>query len=398
MMDQLKKRILTESEAIAKEVVAWRRHLHAHPELSMQEHNTARYVAAQLKSAGISYQEGIAETGIVGIIEGKTSSGKTVALRADMDALPIMEQRDISYCSTNEGVMHACGHDAHMAVVLGAATVISRMRDSYAGNVKLLFQPSEESYPGGASMLINAGVLENPVPDVILGEHVYPELEAGKVGFRSGKYMASTDEFFITVKGRGGHGAIPDRNIDPVVAAAHIITSLQQIVSRNARPVMPTVLSIGRVIADGQTNIIPDEVRMEGIIRTFDETWREEVKNRIRTIASSVARAHGAEAVVKVNQGYPFLENDPEVTEKMRGYARELLGDENVVDLEPRMTAEDFAYYLQKVPGCFYRLGTRNEEKGITSNLHTATFDIDESSLQTGVALMAWLTLRTLNG
>ena len=369
-MDDLKQRILEEASALEQQLIEWRRHLHANPERSMQEKETASFLSGLLKEHGIEFESGIAKTGIVAKIKGEAGEGRTIALRADMDALPISEKNEIDYRSKNEGVMHACGHDAHMAVVLGASVILARMKDLFPGLIKILFQPSEETYPGGAKLMIEEGVLENPRPDVIIGEHVFPELEAGKVGFRGGKYMASTDEFFITVKGQGGHGAIPDRNIDPVVISAQIILALQQIVSRNARPVMPTVLSIGRVIADGQTNIIPDEVKMDGIIRTFDEAWRAEIKNRIRETASSIASAAGATAEVEIHQGYPFLENDPEVTSRMKTYAEEFLGKENVVELEPRMTAEDFAYYLQKVPGCFYRLGTRNEKMGITSNLH----------------------------
>jgi amidohydrolase len=396
-MEEIRRRILDEADALEKEVIRWRRHLHAHPELSMKEFNTASFIAGILKDSNIPFEEGIAETGIIAMIEGNGSNGKTIALRADMDALPILEKNEVEYRSVNEGVMHACGHDVHMSVVLGASVILSRMKERLNGNVKVLFQPSEENYPGGAKLMIEAGALQNPKPELILGEHVFPELEAGKVGFRPGSYMASTDEVYITVKGRGGHAAIPDRNIDPVVIAAQIILGLQQISSREAKPVTPTVVSIGRVIADGKTNIIPDEVKMEGIIRTFDESWRKEIKKRIRNISGSIAEAFGAKAEVEIHQGYPSLVNDHEVTGRMKKYATELLGEESVVDLEQRMTAEDFAYYLQQVPGCFFRLGVRNEARGITSNLHTATFDVDEKSLKTGMSLMAWLVARELN-
>lgn len=393
LIDQIRKA----SREITSQVTGWRNHLHRHPELSNEEFETASFIAEWLKNEGISFRDGVGGTGIVALIEGKNADGKVVALRADMDALPINELNDVPYRSVNEGVMHACGHDVHMAVVLGAAKIINRYKDSFKGAVKLIFQPSEETYPGGAIRMIEEGALENPKPDVILGEHVYPELDAGKVGFRPGKYMASTDEFFITVTGRGGHGAIPDRNIDPVVIAAQIILALQQIVSRNAKPTVPSVLSIGRVVADGRTNIIPDKVEMEGIIRTFDEDWREEMRTKIRSISENITKAMGGSCQVEIKEGYPYLENHEDVTRRMQSLAEKYLGKENVMDLEPRMTAEDFAYYLHHVPGCFYRLGIRNEEKGIVSNLHTPTFDVDETSLETGVGLMAWLTLKELD-
>ncbi len=394
--DELKQKIREAAKSLRKEVTGWRHHLHRNPELSNRETETAAYIAEKLKETGIEVQKGVGGTGVVGLIKGTDPDGKVIALRADMDALPIREENDITYKSENEGVMHACGHDVHMAVLLGAARIISDMKDRFKGRVKLIFQPSEETYPGGAQAMIKDGVLENPVPDIIIGEHVYPELDAGKIGFRAGKYMASTDEIFITVNGRGGHGAIPDRNIDPVVIAANIIVALQQIVSRNAKPSNPSVLSIGRVIADGRTNIIPDKVEMEGIIRTFNEDWRVEMREKIRKISSSIAEGLGGSCEVTINPGYPYLENDKKVTKKVEELASAYLGEENVVELEPRMTAEDFAYYLHHVPGCFYRLGVRNEKSGITSSLHTPTFNVDESSLETGVGLMAWLVVNQL--
>lgn len=394
--DELKQKVREAAKSLREEVTGWRHHLHRNPELSNRETRTAAYIAERLEEAGIEVQKGVGGTGVVGLIEATNPDGKVIALRADMDALPIREENDIPYRSENEGVMHACGHDVHMAVLLGAARIINDMKDRLKGRVKLIFQPSEETYPGGAQAMIKDGVLENPVPDIIIGQHVYPELDAGKIGLRAGKYMASTDEIFITVNGRGGHGAIPDRNIDPVVIAANIIVALQQIVSRNAKPSNPSVLSIGRVIADGRTNIIPDKVEMEGIIRTFDEDWRLEMREKIRKISSFIAEGLGGSCDVTINPGYPYLENDKKVTNKIEELASAYLGEENVVELEPRMTAEDFAYYLHHVPGCFYRLGIRNERSGITSSLHTPTFNVDESSLETGVGLMAWLVVSQL--
>jgi len=395
-MKDIKSKIEKLSHQYFSEVVNIRRSIHANPELAFEEYETAALISNFLKENGIEFKDKVAKTGVVGIIKGKNPEKRTIALRADMDALPILEKNNIDYKSKNEGNMHACGHDVHTSSLLGAAKILNALKDSFEGTIKLLFQPSEEKYPGGAKIMIEEGVLENPKPDLILGMHVFPELQAGKVGMKSGKYMASTDEIYLTVKGRGGHGAIPHKNVDPVVIAAHIITSLQQIVSRNANPSMPTVLSFGRVIADGQTNIIPDEVKLSGIMRTFDEAWRKEIKIKVEKMAKSIAEGMGGSCDVFIDPGYPFLINDETVTERARFHAKEFLGEENVMNLDLRTTAEDFAYFAQKIPACFYRLGVRNEEQGITSNLHTATFNVDESSLKTGMGLMAWLAVREL--
>ncbi len=386
------------SKQLLQEIVSVRRDIHSNPELSFEEHKTAATITSVLDKYGIEYEEGIAKTGVVALIRGNNPEEKTVALRADMDALPIKELNEVGYKSKNDGIMHACGHDVHTASLLGTAIILQKLRNEFTGTVKLIFQPSEEKYPGGAKVMIEEGVLENPEPEIIFGQHVYPDIEAGKVGMKSGNYMASTDEIFLTVKGRGGHGALPHKNIDPVLIASHIIIALQQIVSRNARPDLPTVISFGRVIADGQTNVIPDEVKIEGIMRTFNEEWRAEIKERITKMTKGIAESMGGECDIFIDQGYPVLINDDAVTEKARKYAEEYLGKENVLNLELRTTAEDFAYFTQKIPGCFYRLGVRNEQKGITSNLHTATFDVDESSLETGMGLMAWMTVRELGG
>ncbi len=367
-----------------------------HPELAFKEHVTARFIADKLTEYGISYQDKVAGTGIVGLINGRGKGSRVVALRADMDALPISEKNEVEYRSLNEGLMHACGHDAHMACLLGAARILQDIRDEFGGVVKLIFQPSEESYPGGAKVMIEEGVLENPAPDVIIGQHVFPELDAGKIGMRPGKYMASTDEVFITVRGRGGHAAIPDRVIDPVLIASHIVVALQQIVSRKASPVMPTVVSFGKIWSEGRTNVIPDEVKLEGIIRTFDEDWRTEIKEQIRKIACGLAESMGGSCEVFIDQGYPALVNDGELTERIRGKAVEYLGDEAVESLGMRMTAEDFAYYAQRLPACFFRLGTRNAASGITCNLHSSDFDIDERSLETGTGALAWFAVSEL--
>ncbi|MBV2247857.1 MAG: amidohydrolase [Lentimicrobium sp.] len=389
-------RIKQQAAALLPELIDIRRHLHRHPELSMHEARTSNFIQLRLIEMGVPFETGMAKHGVVGLIKGKNPGSRTIALRADMDALPITEQNETAYCSENPGVMHACGHDVHMTSLLGASAILNELKDEFEGTIKLIFQPSEEKFPGGASMMIAEGVLENPRPEKMFGQHVLPTLEAGKVGFKAGKYMASTDEVYLTVKGRGGHGATPELNVDPVLIAAHILVALQQIVSRNAPPQLPAVLSFGRFIAEGQTNIIPNEVKLDGTLRTFDENWRAEAHMKITHMAQSIAESMGGSCDVFIDKGYPFLVNDAEVTEKARLAAIEYLGAEQVVDLDLRMTAEDFAYYSQQLPVCFYRLGVRNEEKGIVHNLHTTRFDVDESSLETGAGLMAWLAVKAL--
>ncbi|MBE9484112.1 MAG: amidohydrolase, partial [Bacteroidetes bacterium] len=358
-MNSLKDSIKSLASEYLQEVTDIRRHLHRHPELSFKEFETAKFIAEKLTEYGIPFQDKVARTGIVALIKGKGPENKVVALRADMDALPIKEKSDTDYCSVNEGVMHACGHDAHIASLLGAAKILNDIRDQFSGTVKLIFQPSEEYYPGGAKVMIEEGVLENPKPDAIFGQHVFPELDAGKIGMRPGKYMASTDEVYITVKGKGGHAAIPDKIIDPVLIASHIVVALQQIVSRKSSPVMPTVVSFGKISSEGKTNIIPDEVKLEGIIRTFSESWRKEIKEQIINISCGLAESMGGSCEINIEQGYPAVVNDDDLTERAWNYATEYLGHDQVEKLEMRMTAEDFSYFAQKVPGCFYRLGTR---------------------------------------
>ena len=379
-----------------EEAIANRRHLHQHPELSFQEKETARFVAEKLKSFGITPQEGVADTGLVALIEGQHPERKTVALRADMDALPIHEANDVPYKSQNKGVMHACGHDAHTASLLGTAQVLQQLRDRFEGTVKLVFQPGEERIPGGASLMIKAGALNNPRPDHMFGQHVQPFIPAGKVGFREGMYMASADELYVTVHGRGGHGAMPDRNIDPVLIASHIIVALQQVVSRYADPKMPSVLSFGRVIAEGATNVIPNEVKMEGTFRTMNEEWRASAHQKMKKLAESIAEGMGGSCTFDIQRGYPFLENSPELTRRARQYAVDFLGDDNVLDLDLWMAAEDFAYYTREVDACFYRLGTGNEARGINSSVHTPTFDIEEEALEVGAGLMSWIAVQEL--
>lgn len=396
-MTVLKEQIKSLSKQYSEEVVANRRHLHSHPELSFEEHKTARFVADKLKSYGITPTEGVANTGLTALIEGKNPEKKVIALRADMDALPIKEANDVPYKSKNEGVMHACGHDVHTSSLLGTAKILSQLKDHFEGTVKLIFQPGEEKIPGGASLMIKDGVLENPKPSYIFGQHVLPQMPAGKVGFREGMYMASADEIYITVKGKGGHGAMPELNIDPVLITSHIIVALQQIVSRHASPKIPSVLSFGKVIANGATNVIPDEVYVEGTFRTYDEEWRAAAHEKMKKIATGLAEGMGGKVDFDIKRGYPFLQNNPELAQRAKGYATDLLGEENVLDLDLWLAAEDFAYYTQETDACFYRLGTGNIEKGITSSVHTPTFDIDEHALEVGPALMSWIAIQELS-
>jgi amidohydrolase len=393
-MSIVKQRIEQQARIYHSEVVAIRRYLHMHPELAFQEKNTADFICKKLDEYGIPYERDIAKTGVVAFIEGKQKN-KVIALRADMDALPIKEANDVPYCSTNPGVMHACGHDAHSAILLGAAKILNDIKDTLEGSIKLFFQPSEEAFPGGAKVMIDEGVLENPPVRHVIGEHVYPTLEAGKVGFRPGMYMASTDEIYLTVKGKGGHAATPDLNVDPVLIASHIVVALQQLVSRMAKPWIPTVLSFGRMIADGRTNIIPNEVTLDGTLRTFNEEWRADAHEKITQIAENIAKSMGGSCDVRIAQGYPFVVNDEKLTLALKRYAIEFLGEKKVVDLDMRMTAEDFSYFSHQRPSTFYRLGTKTRGKEVT-NLHTPNFDIDEEALHVGMGLMAYMTYRQL--
>lgn len=377
-------------------IVSLRRHLHQNPELSFQEFETAKLIAKELEAIGIPFESGVAGTGLVGLIKGKNPDSKTVALRADMDALPILEKNNVLYKSKIEGVMHACGHDVHTSSLLGAARILYAIKDDFEGTVKLVFQPAEEKAPGGASLMIAEGVLENPKVDAIIGQHVAPNIPVGKIGFREGMYMASTDEVYMRVIGHGGHGAAPHQSIDPILVSSHIIVALQQIISRNRNPSYPSVLTFGKFIAEGATNIIPDEVYIEGTFRCMDEMWRAEGLQKMQKMAEGMAEAMGAKCEFWIVKGYPFLQNNPELTKKLRSYATNYVGSDNILDLELWMGGEDFAFYSQQVPACFYRLGTRNEEKGIVSGVHTPTFDIDERALEIGPGLMAYMAVKEL--
>jgi amidohydrolase len=374
----------------APEFIEVRHHLHAHPELSYQEFETSKLVQQQLRSFGIDY-EIKAETGVVGLIKGKNAEKRIVALRADMDALPIKEENNIPYRSKIDGVMHACGHDVHTSCLLGAAKILNELKNEWEGTVKLIFQPGEEKNPGGASLLIKEGVLENPKPSAIFGLHVHPGLNIGKMSFRGGKIMASADELYITIKGKGGHAAYPHLCIDPILIASHLIISLQQIISRNNNPHNPSVLSITAIDGGTTTNVIPDEVKLKGTFRAMNEEWRFKAHDLIRTMATDLVRSMGGEIDLLIDVGYPSVYNNESLNELAIQKASEFIGKENVEETEKRMGAEDFGYYSQQIPGCFFRLGVMNKEKGITSGVHTPTFNIDESAIETGIGMMAYL-------
>lgn len=391
----MKKKIQDLSAKIYNDVVGYRHHIHANPELSFKEFQTSLFIKEKLKQWGIEYTD-MANTGVVGLIKGAIPSDQVIALRADMDALPIHEANDKPYRSKNHGVMHACGHDVHSSSLLGTAYILNQLKDEFAGTIKLVFQPAEELLPGGASIMIKEGVLENPAPQAFVGQHVMPLIETGKVGFRSGIYMASTDELYVTVHGKGGHGAQPHQNVDPVLITAHIIVALQQIVSRNADPRLPSVLSFGKVNANGATNIIPNEVKLEGTFRTLNEDWRNEAHKLMKKMAEGIAESMGGTCDFDIHRGYPFLINEEKLTANARTFAEDYLGAENVVDLDIWMAAEDFAYYSQVTNACFYRLGTGNAAKGTTYSVHTPNFDIDEDALKTSTGLMAYIALKQL--
>jgi len=379
----MKELIKTLSANILDEAISIRRHIHQNPELSFKEFETSKFVQSKLSEYGIEFKAGIVETGVIGMID--VGASKCIGLRADLDALPIQELNEVDYKSQNDGIMHACGHDVHTAMLLGCAKALVSIKDKLEVNIKFIFQPGEEKLPGGASLMIEEGVLDNPKVDEIYALHVFPELEAGKIGLKSGMYMASCDEIYMTVNGKGGHGAMPHKNIDPIAITAQLITSLQNVVSRNCPPNLPCVLSFGRIEGLGATNVIPDKVELQGTFRTMNEDWRSKAHELIRKQSEALVQGMGGTVDVDIRVGYPYLENHPELTEKARSKAISHFGEDKVIDLPIRLTGEDFSYFSQKIPATFIRIGVRNESKGITKAVHNAEFDIDESAIQTGI-------------
>ncbi|RYY25657.1 MAG: amidohydrolase [Chitinophagaceae bacterium] len=386
----LSQKIRQLSAQYSKEFVEVRHHLHAHPELSYKEFETSKFIQQKLSSFGIAYTV-IAGTGVVGMIRGNNPSSRIIALRADMDALPIQEENDVPYKSVNPGIMHACGHDVHTSCLLGAAKILNELRTEWDGTIKLIFQPGEEKNPGGASIMIKEGVLENPAPEAIFGLHVHPGLAVGKFSFRGGQVMASADEIYITIRGKGGHAAAPHLTTDTILVASQLIVSLQQVISRNRDPFQPSVLSITSFQGGYTTNVIPSEVKLMGTFRALNEEWRFKAHDLIRKISTELVHSMGAEIDLHIDVGYPTVYNNEPLNEKARALAEEYIGAQNVETTEMRMGAEDFGYYSQLVPGCFYRLGVGNIAKGISAGVHTPTFNIDESAIENGMGMMAWL-------
>ncbi len=385
----LKEKIQELSAELLPEIIEIRRYLHMHPEISFQELKTSRYIKSVLLNWNIPFYDGIAETGIVVLLKGKNPEKSCTALRADFDALPIQEQNKVEYCSKNSGVMHACGHDAHTASLLGTIRILDAIKSEWEGNIKFIFQPAEERLPGGAKQMIAEGVLENPKVHTMFGQHVFPDLEVGQVGFKAGMYMASTDELHITINGKGGHAALPEKNKNPIKVASRLISDLYDYFDKEKE--IPSVFSIGFIEGNGSTNVVPNKVKMMGTFRAMDENWRENAHDKMLNVAEKLSKRYNIEIDFEILKGYPFLENDIQLTNKAIKLAKKYLGEENVILLPIRMTAEDFSYYTKEVPSCFYRLGTANKEKGIIHGLHTSSFDIDEKSLEIGMGLMAFL-------
>ncbi len=386
----LKEKIQQLAKQYADEFIAVRHHIHANPELSYKEFETSKFVQQKLQGWNIPFTI-MATTGVVGLIKGKNPDKKIIALRADMDALPITEANDVEYKSKNPGIMHACGHDVHTTCLLGAAKILNELKEEWEGTVKLIFQPGEEKNPGGASYMIRDGVLENPKPVKIYALHVHPGMEVGQLSFRGGMIMASADEIYITIKAKGGHAASPHLTADTILIASHLIVSLQQIVSRNNNPFNPSVLSITAFNGGNTTNVIPSEVKLMGTFRAMNEEWRFKAHELITKQTIELVKTMGAEAEIKIDVGYPFVLNDEKLHPIAKAKAAEYMGTANVTETELRMGAEDFAYYSHQIPACFFRLGAGNKAKGITSGVHTPIFNIDESAIEVGMGVMAWM-------
>ena len=384
-------------DASFMKMLAWREHLHSHPELSFQEVNTSAFVASSLEELGIPYQHGIAGTGVVALIKGRNPEKQCIALRADLDALPIYEENEVPYKSKKEGVMHACGHDVHTTCLLGAANVLNQLKNEFEGTIKLIFQPGEECLPGGASMMIEEGVLENPKVDKILALHVFPSMDVGKVGFKSGLYMAACDELYLTVKGRGGHAALPNAYNNPVMLISQLLPKLESYLESLSDSTSPYVLAFGKLEAEGATNVIPEFAKAAGTLRTMDEQWRTIIHKKLKVFVAEFLTSNNAEGQLEIIKGYPFLKNDEILTENCIQSAKEYLGSENVELLDVRMTAEDFSFFSQKIPACFFRLGVRNEDLDIVHEVHHPKFDIDKNAIKFGAGLMVYIALNSFD-
>lgn len=390
-MDNVFQIVREKSEQLYQKVKQYREHIHQHPELSYQEHETMKFVANQLEKIGIPHQTNVGDTGLVGIIRGTHHQEDTpcIGLRADLDALPIQEENEVHYKSKVDGVMHACGHDVHTSVLLGTAEILWEIRNDLPYPVKLVFQPGEEKNPGGATLMLRDGVLSNPTVKKMFALHVFPSMETGKIGVKEGLYMASCDEVYITINGKGGHGATPHECIDPILIGSNVVSQVQQIVSRKCDPKIPCVFSIGHFEANGATNVIPQKAFLKGTFRTMNEAWREKALKLIQSSIENIAIAGGGTADVEISKGYPFLENDPKTTADFTVLAKNFLGEDKVEELPIRLTAEDFSYYSQEIPTCFFRIGVRNEAKGIVHGVHTSKFDIEPEALKIGMQMMA---------
>ncbi|MCP3659337.1 MAG: amidohydrolase [Bacteroidetes bacterium] len=397
-MEKLLQKIKSLSSNFSKDIISIRRHLHSYPELSFQEHKTLKYIVSQLKSLNLKIKENIVKTGIEVILEGekKNTNKKVIALRADIDALPIVEQNNIEYKSKNNGIMHACGHDVHTASLIGVIKILNELKNEFSGIIKFIFQPGEEKLPGGASLMIKEGILKNPIPSVIFGQHVFPNIDVGKIGFCNKVATASTDEIRLKIIGKGGHAALPNELIDPIVISATIISSLQQLISRCKPPLIPSILSFGKIEGLGATNVIPNEVYIEGTFRSLDEKWREDALKKIKTICDNTAKAMEGKCEVEITRGYPPLKNDEKLVLRSKTFAEEYLGKDNIITLEPALFGEDFAFFAEQIPACFYALGTRNIKKNIDNELHTSNFNVDEDAIKIGMGLMAWLTIKEM--
>jgi amidohydrolase len=397
-MQRVKEIILQKSSSLKNEVIRLRRHFHMNPELSFNETGTASFIAGYLHENNISFRDGIAGTGIIGRIDGNKKGNMVIAVRAEMDGLPVSETNKTSYTSNKRSVMHACGHDAHMAMLLGAARIMYDMRDQFSGTILLLFQPGEEKSPGGARLMIESGELGKPKPDIIIAQHVLPELETGRTGYKPGRYMASCDEIYITVAGTGGHAALPGLTTDQILITSHLVIRLKEAITKKASGSnIPTVFGIGKISGEGATNIIPDKVEIAGTFRTFDEEWRKESQELIKSVCEKTATEFGVKVILNIAEGYPVLINDEKLTTEAITLSSDLLGKNKVeVYTETRMSSDDFSFYSGLAPSLYFRIGIKKEGTEM-KKLHSSDFDIDEESLETGVSNLCWLVLNLLS-